>query len=213
VTGLRPFGATPTDPPSCLPVAITALRSGAATGGIVLLKKRNQLTDTDDFGKLSLLSSRLLESDLAAALNVPLAAHREPDQSLDEMWKGSHQPPPLRVPHDAFVRAAQREIFATCGLDIAADRFLYQGWQTLPREDSPLQLLFVVFVVVLLRGANGGDELTHAEVWNTESLERVSESQLYAGTYANRLNRFLTKREEWLRKQVFSTAIDPLSRT
>lgn len=212
VIDLRPFGATPTDAPSCLPVAITALRSGAATGGIVLLKKRNQLTDTDDFGKLSLLSSRLLESDLAAALNVPLAAEREPAMALDYMWKGSQQQPPLRLPHEAFVRAAQREIFATCGLDIAADRFLYQGWQTLPREDSPLQLLFVVFVVVLRRGSNGDDELTHAEAWNSENLERVSESQLHAGTYANRLNRFLTRRENWLREHVFSTAIDPLSR-
>jgi hypothetical protein len=212
VIGLRPFGATPTDTASCLPVALTALRSAAAGDPILLLKRRTRLTDTDDFGKLSLLSSRLLLSDLAAALNVPVPTDLEPARALDDMWKRSHRAGRMTLPYDAFVRAAQREIFATCGLDIPKDRFSFHGWQVVPREDSPLHLLFFVFEVVLFRGSDGGDELTSAEAWNSENLERVSESQLYAGTYAGQLNRFLTQREDWLREHVFSTAIDPLSK-
>jgi hypothetical protein len=210
VSTLRPFGATPAGTEAtCLPAAIIVLRSAEVGEPIVVLKRRSELTDTDDFGKLSLLSARLVETDLAGALNVPLAIDLEPRAALDRLWSQTGRKGPLTLPKGAFVRAAQREIFLSCGLDIPEDRLRPQGWQSLKREGTELYLLFCVFVLVLRRGED--DELERAELWNSDNLVRVTESQLYTETYDSQLNRFLAKRQDWLMKNVFSTTEDPFA--
>jgi hypothetical protein len=210
VTTLRAFGADPANnEAACLPVAIIVLRSATAGEPLVLLKRRSALTDTDDFGKLSLLSARLLETDLAGALNVPLASDQDPEVALDRMWRDARQQGHIVLPEDAFVRAAQREVFLSCGLDIEQDRLRYVGWQSLKREGTEQHLLFCVFVLVLRRA--GVDELEQAALWNSDNLVRVTESQLYSETYEKQLNRFLAKRQDWLLTNVFSTTENPLA--
>ena len=87
LTGLQAYGTQAFEGPSCLPVAVVVLRSAAAGDQIVLLKKRTRFTDSDSFGRLSLLSSRLLEEDVAEALGVPTFTDRDAQSAMDAMWK------------------------------------------------------------------------------------------------------------------------------
>lgn len=211
IRSLQPFG-TPPSVPSCLPTAITVLRSAAAGRPIVLLKRRTPFTDADDFDKLSLLSARLLEEDLAGALGVSTYPDREPGAALDAMWK-SHggSLAPLAVPLQTFLRAAQRDVFATCGLDLPANRFTYRGCQLVEREQQSQFLFFCVFEVVLFR-SRYEDEVELAEAWNPQQLERVYEDVLYRSSYRRELNRLLIQREDWLQQVIFSHPIEHLHR-
>jgi hypothetical protein len=196
---------TKCSPPACLPVAVAVLRSAAVGKPIVLLKLRTRFNDTDDFGRLSLLSARLREEDLAAALGVPLFSNRSAEAALDAMWKAHGRPEPLPVSLQTFVRAAQRDVFVTCGLDIATDRFVHRGCQVIEREDRGCFLFFCVFEVVLRRHqVESEDELLLAEAWNSEQLVRVNESELYTAAYVRRYNRLLVRRQEWLQENVFN---------
>jgi hypothetical protein len=202
VRSIQPLGATASSP-SCLPVAITILRSAEAGRPVVLLKERSRFTDLDNFDKLSLLSARLLEEDLAGALGVPIFPEHDATTALDAMWKALGRQEQLAIPQRAFVRAAQREVFRSCGLDIPAERFTHRGCQLVERDDQPGCFnFFCVFEVILYR-QRSDDELELAKTWN-DHLKALYEDLLYSPGAAQRLNHFLVARQEWLMAEVFS---------
>ena len=202
VRSIQPLGATASSP-SCLPVAITVLRSAEAGRPVVLLKERSRFTDLDNFDKLSLLSARLLEEDLAGALGVPIFPEHDATTALDAMWKALGRQEQLAIPPRAFVRAAQREVFRSCGLDIPAERFAHRGCQLVERDDQPGCFnFFCVFEVILYR-QRSDDELELAKTWN-DHLKALYEDLLYSSAAAQRLNHFLVARQEWLMAEVFS---------
>ncbi len=206
VRSLQHFG-TPVPPPSCTPTAITVLRSASAGRPVVLLKRRTRFTDADDFDKLSLLSGRVLEEDLAGALGVPLFTDRRSDAAIDGMWKMHGRPERLIVPLDAFIRAAQRDVFVSSGLDISSDRFTHRGCQFVEREEPGVFLFFCIFDVALHRHSHE-DELELAEAWNTEQLQRVDQELLYSPKHKPELNRLLLRRQQWLEQNVFGKSFD-----
>ena len=117
VHGLEPYGTGGQARPACLPVAAVMIRANTNRGPVVMLRQRNEFSDTDSFGKYSLITSRLLEEDLATGLGVPVFADRHVDAATDAMWQATRSDGPLGVPVKAFIRAAQRELFICCGLD------------------------------------------------------------------------------------------------
>jgi hypothetical protein len=122
------------------------------------------------------------------------------------MWKAYGKPGRLPIPLGAFVRAAQRDVFRSCGLDIAPGRFVHRGCQLLEREERGLYLFFCVFEVILFRHRDE-DELQLAREWNPEFLESVYEDILYNPELKEHLNRFLLQRREWLEAEVFSKPV------
>ncbi|MET8011507.1 hypothetical protein ABZU86_10130 [Streptomyces sp. NPDC005271] len=205
---LEPYGAAASPRRTCLPVAICVVRSMAAGRRLVLLKRRSHMNSNDDFGRLSLLSARVLEEDVAVALGVVPFIDRDSSGAIDALWMAAHRPPRLTVSRGAFVHAAQRELFYSTGLDIPEDRLRLHGFQILDREDSREQLFFCVFEVVLYRSPD--DELDLASQWNSgdpEVLPQVTESALYSGAYDGQLNRLLVRGQDWLKATVFSRTV------
>jgi hypothetical protein len=203
IRALEPYGAG-TPGRTCLPVAICVVRSIAAGRQLVLLKRRSHMNSNDDFGRLSLLSARVLEEDVAVALGVVPFIDRDSTGAIDQLWMAAGRPPKLTVSRGAFIHAAQRELFYSTGLDIPDDRLRLCGFQILDREDSREQLFFCVFEVILYRSP---DELDLASQWNSgdpEVLPQVSESALYSGAYDGQLNRLLVRGQDWLKSTVFS---------
>ncbi|WP_233583716.1 hypothetical protein [Micromonospora sp. CV4] len=207
VNGLEPYGTASQYRPACMPVAAVVIRANTNRGPVIMLRQRNEFSDTDSFGKYSLITSRLLEEDLATGLGVPVFADRHVDAATDAMWQATRTNGPLGVPIKAFVRAAQREIFICCGLDVSEDRFHFRGYQTISTRPDGSQLGFAVFELILNRH-DPFDELVAAEDWDRDNLLVVSQSDLYTEAYHDRLNRLLTQREEWLRTTVL---VRPLS--
>lgn len=210
VVSLKPLGST-YDPPTCIPVAVTVLRSAVRGSPVALLKRRTRFNDADDFGKLSLLSSRLREEELAWALKVPLFTHLPSDAAIDAMWRGyGGRMEPISVPLEAFTRAAQVDVFVTCGLDLTERRLVHRGWQLVEREEEGCYLLFCVFELVLRRHPDPDqDELLLAKTWNEELIE-IREDRLYTNEYVPELNRLLVRRQEWLRANVFAESPQPV---
>ncbi|MEU5911474.1 hypothetical protein [Micromonospora sp. NPDC047527] len=207
VNGLEPYGTGSQHRPACMPVAAVVIRANTNRGPVIMLRQRNEFSDTDSFGKYSLITSRLLEEDLATGLGVPVFADRHVDAATDAMWQAARTDGPLGVPIKAFLRAAQREIFICCGLDVSEDRFHFRGYQTISTGVDGSQLGFAVFELVLNRH-DPFDELVAAEDWDRDNLLVVSQSDLYTEAYHDRLNRLLTQREEWFRTTIL---VRPLS--
>jgi hypothetical protein len=103
-----------------------------------------------------------------------------------------------------FRSAVQRELFMSCGLDIAADRVELRGSCLVDREGTDRYLGFYVFRVELMRSA-GPDEVSHALAWNRD-LQMIPVSELYTPKYRSKLNRLLRRREVWLSRNVFVEA-------
>jgi hypothetical protein len=200
LTGLDHFG-TPIAPGTCLPAAIVVLRSLIGGHGVVLLKERTLYSDSDEFGKLSLFSARVMEEDVASSLGLPLFSYLDPSDAIDRMWREHGQPGPLTVPLEAFIRAAQRDIYIATGLDIEVDRFAMRGCHLIER-DAGCYLLFCAFEVVLDR--HKMDELQLATSWNRDHLKVVEEHSVYAREYIGRLNNFLLARRTWLEQKIFA---------
>jgi len=203
VSGLEPYGTGAQDRPVCMPVAAVVIRANTNRGPVIMLRQRNEFSDTDSFGKYSLITSRLLEEDLATALGVPVFADRHVDAATDAMWQAARTDGPLGVPVRAFLLAAQREIFICCGLDVSENRFQFRGYQTISTPADGSQLGFAVFELVLNRH-DPFDELVAAEDWDRENLLVVSQSDLYTEAYHDRLNRLLTQRDRWLRNSILA---------
>lgn len=208
VRSLEPYGAL-VRRRTCLPVTICVVRSRAADHPVVLLKRRSHMTSNDDFGKLSLLSARVLEEDVAVALGVVPFLDRDSSAAIDAMWIAADAPSGgLTLSREAFIHAGQRELFYSTGLDIPENRFRLRGFQVMERENSHEQLFFSIFEVVLYR--RDPDELGLASQWNLADprvLTQVGESALYAGVYDNELNRLLLRGREWLVTHVFNEPV------
>jgi hypothetical protein len=181
-----------------IPVSVVVMLAPTAQGRALLLKRRTKWNSREDFDTLSLLSERVLEEDFTAALAPPLNGNDT--KALDELWLRIGRPSPFLVPEDSFRHAAQREMFTSCGLDIAANRLELRGTCFLDREDSDEHIGFYVFTLDLQRSA-GPDEVGHALAWNTD-LELVPVAELYARSNLPRLNRLLKRRDGWLRRCV-----------
>ena len=196
--------------PSCLPVALIALRSVQAGRPQLVLKRRSRYADWDAFDKLSLLSTGLLEEDLAAALGVPAFPNLEAPIALDAMWKAHGQPGPLPIPPSAFVRAAQREVFASCGLEISSQRFVHRGCHLLERDEFGRYLFFCVFELTLLR-AGTYDELQLTRDWDPERLIEIPQTAIYSPELMPELNRFLIQCRDWFETEVLANPVHVLS--
>ncbi|MFJ3229842.1 hypothetical protein [Streptomyces sp. NPDC086787] len=206
IRALEPYGATARRR-TCLPVTICVVRSLAGGHPVVLLKRRSHMTANDDFGKLSLLSARVLEEDVAVALGVVPFLDRDSAAAIDAMWlETNFRSPGLTLSREAFIHAGQRELFYSTGLDIPENRFRLCGFQVMERENTDEQLFFCVFEVVLYR--RDPDELGLANQWgDPRVLTRVGESVLYSGTYDGELNRLLVRGREWLQSHVFNEPV------
>lgn len=214
ISTLVPHGTILQNYPTCLPTAICVVRSAYENQEILLLKKRTAANSTDDLGKLSLLSSRVLEEEVADALRIPLSEGKSAPEAIDEMWVANYNTNgtrgPLTVPQSAFIRAAQRELFFSCGLDLTEDRFIFHGCQVIDREGTSEQIFFCIFEVVLFRRgiastARGiADELATALAWNKDKITQVAQESLYDSEHRGRLNRLLDRREEWLKDTILS---------
>lgn len=181
------------------PVVVVAICAPTGHGTSVLLKQRNRGNARDDFNTLSLISERVLVEDFPGVLAGQLDP--DPHTALDELWMQAGQPAQFEVPEEAFRRAAQRELFITCGLDIEASRLKLHGTCLLEREGEETYLGFYIYRVDLTR-SSPIDELNHAKRWNTD-LVAVPLAELYRPATARRLNRLLRRRQDWLQANVF----------
>jgi hypothetical protein len=191
-----------------LPVAVVAIRANTPTGVAVFLKKRTPLTDRGDFGVFSLLSSRVLEEDLAIGLGIDLVDEVDDYQAFEQTWINAKKPKPFNVPVPAFFRAAQRELHVSCGLTVDQMRLKFRGFQVINHEKNSQQLCFAVFDLALLRSSTL-DELRIVDSWNRGGMVRVDQERLYSDVPDELpLNRLLKARKDWLTEKVFSLPVD-----
>lgn len=198
VSHLNAYGA-PWPPGVVVPVAVVAPCVATARGPAILLKHRTERNARDDFGTLSLISERVVVDDWAELLTLPVSL--DPTQALEDLWLRAGQPESFTLPDTAFLSAAQRELFLSCGLDIVSDRLRLCGSCLLDRENEGTHLGFYVYRLDLQRRPK--DELDHARQWNPD-LQVVLLRDLYSPLYRGRLNRLLRRRENWLRENVLS---------
>jgi len=204
----HPYGVPAGDQNFLMPVAIVAIRAVTPRGTIVYLKRRTPLTDHNDFGVLSLLSARVQEEDLDIALNINLAGKPNDDHvAFEDTWLKAGQPNPFSVPEAAFIHAAQRELYSSCGLHSTPDRLRFRGFQILDHEKTSQQFCFAIFDFALRR-SDDQDELRDLELWNPAGMVRIDQDRLYAGPPDRlRLNRLLRVRSDWLTQHVFNRPV------
>ena len=174
------------------PIAAVIARYPTYDGPCVLLRRRNKLTDRDDFDRLSLPSSRVTADDLATSLRVPVAVHSlASDPILYSMSQAAGTPKArrLRLGEETFRVAVQRLILDQLGLHIDGARARFAGYTSLDREDARVQLGFALFILDLARTEDDTDELTRAMRRSGNSLELVPVAQLER--HAGELNRLL----------------------
>jgi hypothetical protein len=181
------------------PIAVVGVLAPGPVGDLVVLKHRTQANARDDFESLSMISERVLADDIGSFANVaePLFAQN----TLDDLWIRLGKPSPFLIDLDAFRKAAQRELFLSCGLDVVDSRLEYLGSCLVDREDQTTRLGFYVFRLVLDRGLTL-DELEKALSWNPE-LVAIPTKDIYSDQHRSRLNRLLRSREAWLTNVLF----------
>ncbi len=195
VRSLGPLGEDGIGAATLKPVALVVARCHSPNGLELVLKVRTRLTDIDDFDKLSLLSARVQEGDLAAALNSTVSSSVDDDMTaLEDLWIAAGSPTPFVLPTKTFALAAQRELFVSCGLDIDEERLQFRGYQIVQHEDRDEQLGFAIFTVDFRRGPDV-DEVRHALTRNPHGLVRVPIEAVYDG---RPINRFLRVGRTWL---------------
>jgi hypothetical protein len=187
--------------------SLIAVCCNTARGDAILLKERTSRNSYDDLGKLSLLSERVLAEDMSDAVSGPLDP--SDDRALEQLWLRSGRPTEFEVPELAFRRAAQRELFLSCGLDVPAERLKLRGACLVERETENTYLGLYIYRLDLLRDVNF-DELAYAQAWDSD-LELVLMRELYDSGTRSRLNRLLRGREGWLRQSVFVGPAAPAS--
>ncbi len=160
---LSPYGTTENSNDGITqPVAVSVLRADLPDGSCeIILKCRSVYTDTSDFGIYSLLSARIQEGDLAKGLDVTVPPGLDAATALERMWIAASSPRPFRVPIKAFLAAAQRDVFATAGLQVSPERFELVGSHFGKISDDGHRLGFVAFLVQLVR-TEAEDELATA---------------------------------------------------
>jgi len=187
--------------------SLIAVCCDTARGDAILLKERNSRNSYDDLGTISLLSERVLAEDMSDAISGPLDP--SDDRALEQLWLRSGRPTEFEVPELAFRRAAQRELFLSCGLDVPAERLMLRGSCLVERETENTYLGLYIYRLDLLREVNF-DELEYAQAWNAD-LKLVLMRELYEPRTRSRLNRLLRSREGWLRNSVFVGPAFPVS--
>jgi hypothetical protein len=196
ISRLSPYGRSLRD--DVEPISVVAVCADSAQGKCVLLKRRMAHNSRDDFQTLSLVSERLLLEDLASWIGSPTT--NELDNALDEIWLRAGQPAQLELPESVFRRAAQRELFVCCGLDVGLDRLEHIGTALLDREGQETYLGFYIYRLKLIRTAEN-DEYRSALEWNRD-LVSVPVAQLYGPAYRQQLNRLLKRQESLIRTTV-----------
>lgn len=205
MAGLAPYGGRRASQSRQLkPVAIVALRCPRAEGDRVLLKRRSPLTDNDNFDRLSLLSARVQEADIASALSIGISDHEEDAEAYDHIWVRAGEQDPFHLPQEAFKLAARRELFVTCGLQMSDDRLEFDGLFVVDEHESAGQLGFAVFHVQLQRSCP--DEANIALGRNPLALEAVPLTDLYSPERSAELNRLLLSGKDWLTEKTLAPA-------
>lgn len=187
-------------PDLCLPAVLTVVRTQVSGDAVVVLERRSRYTAAEDFDKLSLLSARILQEDWLHGIGLDVPDDLDPANVIDRVWKHCHHRE-LRL--ESFVKAAQRDLYANTGRDIAEDRFRYLGCHFVPMADRASHF-FCVFALALERV--GVDELELAKQWN-RNLVVVPQEELYSP--AHQLNHFLQLRRDWMEKSVLSEDVFP----
>lgn len=189
---------TPAPKARCLrPIALTILRT-RGPGRRVLVKMRSPLTDNDDFGMLSFLSSRILAVDVARAYGHDLASVEDAEDAFVELWERIGSPNPFLLPEDIFVQAAKRDVYETTLLELGADRFTRHGVLVLERAEINLQLGFVVLTVDLKPDEVAAARRTGQAIKDPNApLLRVMEvDDLLSGRHV--VNSVMRERKQWL---------------
>lgn len=201
IEAVAPYGSNVDMSKKLRPVAVVVARCYSPVGLEVLLKLRTPFTDADDFGKLSLLSARVQEIDVARAFRATISDSSESDETaLEDLWIAAGEPRPFLLPIEAFQYAAQREVALSLGLNIELDRLKPKGFQLIQHEKYGNQLGFLVFVLDLSRSGTH-DEVRRATSLNRNNLKRIPVSGLYNSGHD--LNRFLLQGQRWLTETCF----------
>jgi hypothetical protein len=214
LVGIKPY-RSPRESGSVIPVAVVAVCAESRHGPGVLLKYRTRFNAHNDFDCLSLLSERVMEEHLSLCVGKPVPQLVNEDMRLDYWWFALGMPALFDVPESAFIAAAQREVYWSCGLDLPPDRFERRGRLLVDRHEGPELLGFYAFRVALKR-ERGFAEFEHALAWNPD-LRFVPVADLYqpaaanllpGGSGATLLNRLLSLRQDWVRTVLLPAAAD-----
>jgi hypothetical protein len=202
IEAVAPYGSNVGMSKKLRPVAVVVVRCYSPAGLEVLLKVRTPFTDADDFGKLSLLSARVQEIDVARAFRATISGSSESEATaLEDLWIAAGEPRPFLLPVEAFQYAAQREVALSLGLNVELDRLKPMGFQLIQHEKYENQLGFMVFALDLSRSGTR-DEVRRATSLNRNNLKRVPVSRLYNSGHD--LNRFLLQGQRWLMDTCFT---------
>jgi hypothetical protein len=185
------------------PIALCILRCDGPEGQRVLLNVRSPLTDNDDFGKYSFLSSRILAEDVCSACSGALAPTGDVQEEFQALWVSIGKPKPFQLEKDVFVAAARRCVYSATLLDLPGERFVYKGMHVLAREGSDVQLGYAVLTVDL-----SDEELIAARRAGKAMFEGVDDvlrlvtiSEFLHGNLP--VNRFSKERRDWLARHCF----------
>jgi hypothetical protein len=182
-----------------MPVAAALVWSMTATGPRVLLKERRELTDADNFGRLSLIGARLQEADCVSVYRGHVSGAEDDRKALDDLWKMANKPSGFFLPMAALEIAVRRELFVSCGLEIEGERLKLLGFYVVDQSRS-IQVGFAVYGVQLRRD-EWFDEFEFAKSRTREALKDYSVRAFEdEGVH---LNRFLSHAKDWLIDQAF----------
>ncbi|MBK9698003.1 MAG: caspase family protein [Propionibacteriaceae bacterium] len=180
-----------------VPISIVCVRGESSRGQLLYVKVRR--ADDSDPLRTSLLSQQVLEEDVALAYLPSWEPNLGSSDPVDDLWVQAKCPAPFTVPLDSFIRAAQREVYISCGLDVPKHRLRYLGFQVFDDHDHFRQLGFAVFDLCLLRGDHVDEtKWIHDRKGTTVIPFRLDE--LFG---RNRdLNRILAQGRSWLQENI-----------
>lgn len=190
------------NPTETEPAVVIAVCGHTSRGPVVMLKQRNRANSIDDFDKLSLVSEHVIVDDLVSWVDKLRQPLNEDDTlAQEQLWTAAGRPNRLVLEQQFFAEAAQRELFISCGLNVASERLRFCGYRRVDREDQT-HLGFAVFRLDLIQ-TDDLDELQIVRSWSRDMVE-VPIPQLYQDPYLDQLNRLLRLQQPWLLKNIFS---------
>ncbi len=187
------------------PTTAVAVCTITERGPAVVLKVRTRHNARDDFGMLSLVSERVLDEDFGDP-RLPAPLHADSARALEQLWISAGYPTTFTVPEKVFRNTARRELFMSCGIDVAAERLKFCGTCLIQANSHETWLGFFVYRLDLKRSATEAeDEYQRMMAWNP-NLVRVLVNDLFTQPNQGRLNRIMRHRENWFRREVLGTA-------
>ena len=199
VTSLLEYGTTVTNR-VLMPISVVCVKSQTPDGLVAFLQWREPGRESSDTGRISLLSTRILEHDLVAGYREGQFDISHTTKQVADLWISLGKPRPFDVPLDAFLRAAQREMYMSCGLDLPSDRFRFAGYHVLERDDSALQMGFVIYEVELARGTTI-DEHQFLERRGGGRMLSLPVQEIWSSSL--QLNNLLIHRRGWLEENIY----------